>query len=207
MHDKPRLLDLFCGAGGAAMGYHRAGFDVVGVDIKPQKNYPFPFVQDDALEYVLAHGKEYDVMHASPPCQYYSRLRHLPWIKDKVYWRSIPPTREVLLTVGKPYVIENVADAWWDMVNPTLICCATFDLHLYHHRLFETSIPVFAHPHTKHTFVITPGRASLGKRRHGFGKSEPWCEWMTKKERGQAVHPIQTEFIGKQLLQVVNHAR
>ncbi|KKL15711.1 hypothetical protein LCGC14_2502880, partial [marine sediment metagenome] len=105
--NRPCLLDLFCCAGGGAKGYHDAGFEIVGVDNKPQPNYPYPFIQMDALEamdrliagegllandgrtYYLA---DFDVIHASPPCQYYSRLRHLPWLKDKVYWRSIPPT-------------------------------------------------------------------------------------------------------------------
>src|SRR5215510_8621482 len=89
---RPVLLDLFCGAGGAAVGYHRAGFDVVGVDINPQPHFPFEFVQADAIEFVTAHGQEFDHIHASPPCQFYTRLRTLPWLKDKEYWRSIPPT-------------------------------------------------------------------------------------------------------------------
>ena len=79
-----RLLDLFCGAGGAAMGYHRAGFvEIVGVDNAPQPRYPFEFVQGDALEYVLEHGHKFDAIHASPPCQAYSIMRNLPWLKDK----------------------------------------------------------------------------------------------------------------------------
>ena len=90
----PSLLDLFCGAGGAAMGYSRAGFDdITGVDIADQPRYPFRFVRGDALEYLAAHGAEYDAIHASPPCQYYTRLRYLPWMRGRVYWRSVPPTR------------------------------------------------------------------------------------------------------------------
>src|SRR5437660_1060118 len=81
-----RLLDAFCGAGGAAVGYHRAGFtEIVGVDIKPQPRYPFTFVLGDSLEYIKAHGHEFDAIHASPPCQGYSIMRNLPWLRDKVY--------------------------------------------------------------------------------------------------------------------------
>ena len=90
---KPRLLDLFCGAGGAAMGYHRAGFDVVGVDIESQSRYPFEFHQADAMTYSL---DGFDAIHASPPCQGYSRLRHLPWLKDRVY--------PMLIEIGRAHV-------------------------------------------------------------------------------------------------------
>ena len=80
--DAVRLLDLFCGGGGGAMGYNRAGFtEIVGVDNRPMPRYPFTFVQADALEYVAEHGREFDAIHASPPCQHYTRLRHLPWLK------------------------------------------------------------------------------------------------------------------------------
>ena len=135
-----RLLDLFCGVGGAAMGYSRAGFDeIIGVDIAPQPRYPFTFVQADALEYVAEYGHEFDAIHASPPCQYYSRLHFLPWLKDKVYWRSIPPTRDGLDSTGKPWVIENVEDAGWDMLDSFTLCGRAFGLPIFRHRRFETS--------------------------------------------------------------------
>src|SRR5262245_2184895 len=102
-----RLLDLFCGAGGAAMGYHRAGFDtIVGVDIKPQPRYPFTFVLGDALEYVKAHGHEYDAIHASPPCQDHVRSPG-PAPKHGTGWQ-LAATRDALLGT---WVIENVPGA------------------------------------------------------------------------------------------------
>ena len=94
---RPRLLDLFCGAGGAAVGYHRAGFDVVGVDIKPQPRYPFEFVQADALEYVAEHGHEFDAIHASPPCQLYTVANN---IHGKNHPDLLPSTRERLIASG-----------------------------------------------------------------------------------------------------------
>src|SRR3989304_3240392 len=213
----PRLLDLFSGAGGAAVGYNRAGFDtIVGVDILPQKHYPFTFIQADALEYLAEHGREFDAIHASPPCQFYSRLRYLPWLRDKVYWRSIPPTREALQATGKPYVIENGWDAYWDMGTPAYICGASLGLALYRHRCFETwPFAVFQPGHPKHNRVITHGRASLGKRHHGLngwdGVAGPpdgllrhrevmGIDWMNGAELAQAIPPVYTEFIGKQLL-------
>ena len=104
-----RCLDLFCCGGGAGMGYHLAGMEVVGVDIEPQPKYPFAFVQEDALEYLAAHGHEFDFIHASPPCQGYS---HLTPAKNKGdHERMIPAVRELMIKTGKPYVIENVAGA------------------------------------------------------------------------------------------------
>ncbi|KKL95835.1 hypothetical protein LCGC14_1850630 [marine sediment metagenome] len=209
------------------MGYSRAGFAVVGVDNRPQKNYPFEFIQADALEYVAEHGHEYDAIHASPPCQYYSRLRHLPWLRDKVYWRSIPPTRTALQATEVAYVIENVEDAYWDMITPWIICGQSLGLKLYRHRCFETWPGVFFQPgHVKHTRVITPGSASLGKRHHGeqgfkeinrdsiAGKSGrkgdverrklvTGIDWMTGDELAQAIPPAYTEYIGKQLMAVL----
>lgn len=160
---KPRIADLFCGAGGAGMGLHHAGFQVVGFDIKPQLRYPFEFHQQDALTVDLSG---FDAVWASPPCQYYSRLRHLPWLKGKVYWRSIPPTRLHLLASGKPFIIENVEDARWDMESPLTLCGKDFGLHLFRHRCFETTWFQLAPPHQKHTQVISAGHASGDKRHH-----------------------------------------
>lgn len=134
-----RLLDLFCGAGGAAMGYHRAGFtEIVGVDIKPQKHYPFSFVQRDALEYVAAHGREFDAIHASPPCQAFTAL-HSMW-NAREHPNLVAPTRDCLTATGRPYVIENVPGA--PLFEPIMLCGSMFglgtgDAELRRHRLFE----------------------------------------------------------------------
>ena len=104
-----RLLDLCCGAGGAAKGYHDAGFDEIhGVDLEPQPHYPYEFIQADALEYLATHGKEYDAIHASPPCQGYSIMNNLPWLKHRDYPRIIKPMRDLMIEIGRPWVIENV---------------------------------------------------------------------------------------------------
>lgn len=133
-----RLLDLFCGAGGAAMGYSRAGFEVVGVDIKPQKRYPFEFHQGDALRYAAEHWREFDAIHASPPCQAFTALKSMPNAKEHpdLVW----PTRLLLIASGLPYIIENVPGA---PLTPSVILCGTMfglgvrDAELRRHRLFE----------------------------------------------------------------------
>jgi DNA (cytosine-5)-methyltransferase 1 len=153
---RPRLLDLFCGAGGGSMGFHRAGFEVTGVDIRPQKNFPFRFVLADALDYVTAHGRAYDVIAASPPCQGYSRMRHLPWLKDKEYPLLIDRTREALEATGVPWIIENVEDA--PLRNGVTLCGTMFGLRVYRHRKFESSLLLLQPPHRKHTVVIGSGR-------------------------------------------------
>jgi len=136
------------------MGYYRAGFEVYGVDNKPQPHYPFPFLQMNALEAMerLLRGegltfsngetlylKDFDAYHASPPCHYYSRLRHLPWLKDKIYWRSVPPVLELLSSVkNKPWVVENVEDCW-DLPESIVLCGRTFNLPIYRHRRFQSN--------------------------------------------------------------------
>lgn len=152
---KPKLLDLFCCAGGAAMGYHLAGFEVVGVDIEPQKHYPFEFHQADALEYLCEHSQEFDVFHASPPCQRYSAMTNGRW-KDRVFDHPdlIAPTREYFKWLDKPYIIENVVGA--PLINPVMLCGTMFGLQTKHgsqlrrHRLFETNWSVGLTPPCQH---------------------------------------------------------
>ena len=147
-----RLLDLYCGAGGAAMGYSRAGFDeIVGVDIEPQPRYPFEFVQADALEYLSEHGHEFDAIHASPPCQGYSIMHNLPWLRGRDCPLLILPAIEMLEALGKPYVVENVMGARHGSktlkkrgldahgLKAGWLCGAMFGLPFYRHRLFATN--------------------------------------------------------------------
>src|SRR5271166_1559930 len=120
---KYRILDLFCCAGGAAMGYAQAGFEVVGVDISPQPNYPFLFVQADALKLDMQYLATFDALHASPPCQSYSDLAKRNGNGDK--WpRLIEPVREMFIRSGRPYVIENVEGA--PLINPVVLCGTMF---------------------------------------------------------------------------------
>lgn len=163
---RPRLLDLFCGAGGGGYGYHLAGFDIVGVDIVAQPRYPFAFVQADALEYVAAHGREFDAIHASPPCQKFTALGRLH-AANGYYARHvdlIAETRQALRRLGLPYVIENVPGA--PLENPVMLCGSMFGLRVYRHRIFETSWFQLAPSHVAHDDV-TP-HAGRGKSPKGF---------------------------------------
>lgn len=219
MTTKPRLLDLFCGAGGAAVGYDRVGFDVTGIDNQPQPHYPFTFILADALEYARLHGHEFDAIHASPPCQHYTRLRHLPWLRNRRYWRSVPPTREALMSSGTPWVIENVADCW-DLPDAIVLCGQMFGLPIFRHRRFEASFLLLQPGHQKHRGVITPGRRTMAKRYsklsigiigepdgarvsgvQPFGAAMG-IDWMNRAELTQAIPPVFTEFVGQQFLQV-----
>lgn len=210
---KPRLLDLFCGAGGAGMGYYRAGFDVVGVDIKPQPRYPFEFVQADALEYCAAHGAEFDVIHASPPCQGYSAMRHLPWLKDRDYPLLIPVTRLALQATGKTWVIENVSRA---PLNGAELCGMALGLKLIRHRRFESS-QLLLFPSCPGHPVLYPGSRNMGVKGLGAGVmgvmpgDDPAAilgiDWMQGREMRQAIPPAYTEYIGAQLLQALEAKR
>jgi DNA (cytosine-5)-methyltransferase 1 len=173
-----RLLDLYCGGGGAAMGYHQAGFDdITGVDIAPQPRYPFAFVQADALEYLAEHGHEYDLVHASPPCQGYSIMNNLPWLKDREYPLLILPTIEMLEGLGKPYVLENVMGARHGAkglakrgieahgLQAGWLCGTMFGLPFYRHRLFATNWFWMAPGHPRHRVTIRPARTMAGRAR------------------------------------------
>jgi DNA (cytosine-5)-methyltransferase 1 len=264
---RPRLLDLFCGAGGAAMGYDRAGFDVVGVDNRPQPNYPFEFVQADALDVlgqwcddrqpvqVADRGDDrvsdlvggagvgvgrfdiqvdedltghdappvgvtagssiagiwcqgFDAIHASPPCQAFSDLRHRT---QGDYPDLIAATRDLLQATGLPYVIENVEGA--PLENPTVICGSSLGLgaggrQLRRHRLFETNFPLLVAPCVHQGQAVgVYGTGGGGQMTRGFkarGVAEArealGTPWMTLAECAQAIPPAYTELIGHQLL-------
>lgn len=204
------------------MGYHRAGFDVVGVDIRPQPRYPFAFVQTDAMTYPL---DGFDAVHASPPCQGYSRMRRLNWLKDRAYPMLLEPTWERLAASGVPWVIENVMDA--PMPHSTVLCGWTLGLPIYRHRRFGASFLVLTPPHRKHVHVIAPGHANINGRRknsggvmgvlpvvpdpcgHTAGTAGPdvraamGIDWMTRDELTQEIPPAYTELIAESLLREV----
>lgn len=210
---KPRLLDLFCGAGGASMGYHRAGFEVTGVDIAPQKRYPFTFIQDNALEYLYKHGWKYDFIHASPPCQGYTSMNNINPGKKAAHPMLIKPVRELLQYIGKPYVIENVEGAKKEMVNPLRLCGTMFGLRVLRHRLFETKPEIYFPPHPCcHTGKCNGFRdygtldkfdyITITSKRFRFedGKIAMGIDWMSLDELTESIPPAYTEWIGRQLL-------
>lgn len=213
---KYRILDLFCCAGGAGQGYSEAGFEVVGVDISPQPNYPFTFMQADALTLDPAFIASFDAIHASPPCQSYSDLAKRNGNADE--WpRLVEPVRELLIQSGLPYIIENVEGA--PLLNPVVLCGTMFPgLRVLRHRLFEANFAIIAPPHGKHPKVHT-----FDKRKSHYGKTNEWVDfvqvtgggnctvaaareamginWMSKNEINEAIPPAYTRLIGEQLLQ------
>jgi len=198
-----RLLDLFCKAGGAAMGYHRAGFEVVGVDIEPQPHYPFEFHQADAMTYPL---EGFDAIHASPPCQAYTSMRHSDDHPD-----LYGATRDRLLASGVPWVIENVIGAPYHY--GLILCGSMFDLQIRRHRNFETSWLMFqppCHHNGERPYTITgKGDTKAGDFKHSRHPAKadgprlmgmPWASW---DEVTQAVPPPYTYYIGCQLLKML----
>jgi DNA (cytosine-5)-methyltransferase 1 len=218
---KPVLLDLFCGAGGAAAGYARAGFDVIGLDINPQPHYPFRFWQGDSLQTLrtlLVDGSPFDAIHASPPCQAYTR-KNANWGRKRTHWIEHPdllaPVRELLKGIGAPYVIENVVGAPIDA--QLMLCGSMFDapgdlgLRLTKHRLFEANWPLplapasCAHDDSIYNPWAGKGR-SAEKLRDAQGT--PWVPMSGGASRKagvtgdlfNAIPPAYTEYIGKALL-------
>ncbi len=190
------------------MGYHRAGFDVTGVDIAPQKRYPFTFHRGDALEYLVAHGHEFDAIHASPPCQRYSCASRRAGTAHR-HPDLLGPTRNALLKVGKPYIIENVPGS--PMRHDLVLCGSTFGLKVWRHRWFEISPRIFrlvekCHHHGKHYSVFGHGAGNRnGAKRNDTGTVAEWrdamgIDWMTRDELAQAIPPAYTELIGRWIL-------
>lgn len=208
---RPRLLDLFCGAGGAAVGYSRAGFDVVGVDINPQPHYPFEFWQWDALDAALAMFAGFDVIHASPPCQAHTRAGKLRDAQGGTASEPdmIEPTRAALRATGLPYVMENVEGA--PMANYWLILCgSSFGLQVRRHRLFESNMMLMGLPcrHAEQGRPVGVYHRMADEVPHGGrtartlaeGQEAMGIDWMTWNELRLAIPPAYTEWIGRQLV-------
>lgn len=212
----PRLLDLFCCGGGGARGYAAAGFEVVGVDIEPQREYPFEFVLGDALEYLAGHGHEFDAIHASPPCQGYSphvssrSSRYVPTLgRDEP--RLIRDCRESLRRTGKPWVMENVMGARRIIGGCLLLCGTMFGLPISRHRLFESSEWITQPEHPDCVGVATRYAQARGWERRDMsvtgkgrraGTKERWKEIMgiegpiTQHQLTEAIPPCYTQYIG-----------
>lgn len=193
-----RALDLFCCAGGAGMGLHQAGFDVVGVDIEFQPNYPFKFVQADALTYPL---DGFDFIWASPPCQAFTKAKKL---QDNEHPNHIPAIRKRLQRTTKPYCIENVPGA--PLKSPALLCGSMFGLGVYRHRIFESNfdIPFLLHTHSKQQVKMgRPVAEGDVIQVVGHFSNVPYArkamgiDWMTQGELAQAIPPAYSQFIAR----------
>lgn len=211
---KRRLLDLCCCAGGASMGYHRAGFDVVGVDKDPQPRYPFTFIQADALDVLAdeAFLATFDVLAGSPPCQRFTAYRRRPGVGED-YPNLIPDFRQAFVASGKPYVIENVVGAPLD--NPAMLCGSSFGLDVRRHRMFESNVPMLVPPcnhgwqtprfpaatnrtNLRRTVEVGVYRIPLAVQREAMG-----IDWMTLPELSQAIPPAYTELVGGALMTAI----
>jgi DNA (cytosine-5)-methyltransferase 1 len=215
---RPKCLDLFCCAGGAGMGYYLGGFDVVGVDIEMQPEYTFEFIQADAIMFVKEHGHEYDFIHASPPCQHFTKYNNCRKNLKEKYEDLIEPTRQVLIESGKPYVIENVVGA--PLLNPITLCGSMFGLDVRRHRLFESNMEL-EQPKCKHE-IWQPNRYPGGRSRER-GNARVLCrgtievgrwnipietqkagmgiDWISNlRKLSESIPPAYTKFIGEQVV-------
>ena len=213
MSERPRILDLFCGAGGAAMGYYRAGFDVVGVDVKAQPRYPFEFLECDALEFLDDAGlvATFDAIHASPPCQAYSGLNRLGKQDHLDRPMLIAPIRERLKEAAVPYVIENVVGA--PLLAPIRLCGSSFGLKVQRHRLFECSFAALAPPcqHNRSSIGVYGDhpQVSVGMNRaHSLADAQKamGIDWMDWPELCEAIPPAFTQWLGERLIALISES-
>lgn len=207
-----KLLDLYCCAGSASFGYKQAGFDVVGVDIDPQPHYRGAFVQSDALSYLREHWMEYDVVHASPPCQAYSQASAQFRADGKKYVDLVAETRTALKETGLPYIIENVPGS--PLINPIMLCGSMFGMRTYRHRLFESNIDLVEPFHPTHVAK----NAKMGRRPKenefiqyvghfsgvGLVKEMTGMTWLNRYELAQSIPPQYTRYLGRLLMEYLN---
>lgn len=221
------LLDLYCAGGGAARGYAEAGFEVIGVDsdASHRKRYPFRFMHADVLGLDVEFLRLFDAIHASPPCQFGTELRHAPGTK-KDHPNLIPATRRLLMASGKPYVIENVEDVRPHLIEPYLLCGSMFDLgaagcRLQRHRLFETNFPM-TQPECRHderpVIGVYGGHIRLRSAKHGgrgtadfVGQDKPaiaaeamGIEGLTMNQLSEAIPPAYTKWIGDRIMSLLD---
>lgn len=212
---KPLHLDTYCCQGGASMGFHLAGFTVIGVDVDPQPRYPFAFVQADAVEFIRRYGHLFDSVSGSPPCQLYSKTHR---IRKNDHPDLIAPTREAMKATGRPFVIENVMDAEPELRGPVMLCGAMFGLETYRHRLFEMGGGFSFEPpaHPKHVAKTTKmGRpVPPGEFMHVVGnftgvdkgRDVMQMPWATREGLREAIPPAYSKYIGERLMTVVRRA-
>jgi len=207
-----KLLDLYCGVGGASAGYAAAGFEVHGVDLKHGKRYPYSYLRADVLDVLQDDNfiQQFDVIHASPPCQTHSITQHLRNAQGKTTSKIdlIPQTRAALIASGKPYIIENVPGS--PLINPVQLCGSSFNLKVRRHRLFESNMPIKGTgcnhkaqgrpigvygslndqiPNGGRTAVnITEARQAMG------------IDWAIWTELVEAIPPVYTDYLGAQIV-------
>lgn len=207
-----KLLDLYCGVGGASVGYHQAGFEVFGVDLKHGKRYPFTYMRANVLDVLQdeEYINQFDVIHASPPCQTHSITKHLRNAQGKTTSKVdlIPETRAALIASGKPYIIENVPGS--PLLNPIQLCGSSFGLKVRRHRLFESNVPLTGSV-CEHKAQGRPigvygslndeipkgGKtaSTINEARQAMGIN--WGIWT---ELVEAIPPAYTKYLGEQLL-------